>query len=1182
LLCHGEFDHPGIPSPQIMIHSEMTLDRLALLVEASPQAVVVMDPAGMIALANLASMRMFGFDRQELIGQPIETLVPPHLRVRHTDQRNRFLKDPHSRLLGGGRELLGVRKDATEFPLEIGLNPIRIANEIYVFAAIVDLTDRRRTELALRNTQALYSSLVESLPLNVFRKDLDGRFLFANQRFCQTVQKFLWELVDKTDFDLFPRHLAEKYRRDDVGVIQTGQVFEAIEEHLQADGQKIYVQVLKAPERDASGRIVGIQGMFWDVTAREQAESALHESETRKHAIFEAALDCMIMIDHEGKVVEFNPAAEKTFGYSRLEVIGMEMSALLAQPDARSRHRDNLLRYDTSREQGSLIGKRTEIPLLRKSGDVFIAEISMQPIPLLKSSAFAIMLRDITERKRAEEALRQSNMRFRRLVDSDIVGIIIINADGLLTEANDAFLELLDCTRQQLLRGEITLNSITPPEYQAVDAKSVLQLRRRGKCTPWEKELIRCDGTRVPVLIGLTQLDEKAQTSLGFVLDISIQKMAEAQLQLAKEEADAANRAKSAFLANMSHEIRTPMNAVIGMTELVLDTTLTSGQREYLEIVQQSAESLLSILNDILDFSKIEAGKLELSAAEFKLRDCIGSALKTLAIQAAKKNIELICDIRPEVPDRLVGDAARLRQVVVNLVSNALKFTDRGEVIVRISVLERTEKSVELHVQIQDTGIGIPAEKRESLFRAFEQVHSTMTRKYGGTGLGLAISSKIVGLLGGRIWFDSEMGKGSTFHFTVNMILDAETSLELDAAPSQLEGAAVLVVDDHPASRQALCDLLTSWGLRPTVVASADAAIGLLQSGPLPGDGFALSIIDAVMPLVDGFELVRRIHRRFPNCLGPTIMLLSSGDRTRDVQQCEELGVTAHISKPVNHSEMFDTITAILAVHMSGEFPTPIASVAEPEIQASFDILLVEDSLFNQKLAVGLLEKRGHRVTVANNGLECLNCLAKHDFDLVLMDIQMPEMDGLEATHRIREKENATKQHIPIVAMTAQAMIGDRERCLQSGMDAYLVKPIRANQLYDTINSILADRRIPLETGSVASVNLQRIDMAAAIEAVNGDHELLMQIFEAFLTESPRLLDDIGSALREDNPKACQMAAHTLKGAVRTFGAEVASQLAAEMELAGKTADLNAARTIWPDLRVEVLAIEMELKQHLK
>ncbi|MES2790576.1 MAG: PAS domain S-box protein [Planctomycetota bacterium] len=1157
--------------------SEMTLDRLGLLVEASPHAIVVMDQLGKIALINAPTERLFGYQRADLIGQSVEILIPFHLRTRHIAMRDQFLTDPHARILGSNRELLGMHRDGTEIPLEIGLNPIRSKQGLFVFAAIVDLTERRRTELALRNTQALYSSLVESLPLNAFRKDIEGRFQFANQRFCQTVQKFLWELIDKTDFEIFPKHLAEKYRRDDLSVIRTGQVFEAIEEHLQPNGKKIYVQVLKAPVRDANDRIVGIQGMFWDVTAREQAEASLHESEARKRAIFEAALDCMIMIDHDGRVIEFNPAAEKTFGYTRQEVMGKEMSELLAHPDARSRHINNIERYEQHHEQGSLMGRRMESPLLRKNGEVFLAEISMQPIPLQSSSAFAIMLRDITERKRAEEALRQSNMRFQRLVDSDIVGIIIMSHDGVISEANDAFLEMIGYSRKQLSRREITVDGITPREFRSFDERAFIHLNSKGRCAPWEKEFIRSDGTRVPVLIGLTQLDERTFTILGFVLDISVQKATEAQLQLAKEAADAANTAKSAFLANMSHEIRTPMNAIIGMTEMVLDTSLTGGQREYLEIVQQSAESLLSILNDILDFSKIEAGKLELSCHEFRLRDCIGGTLKTLAIQAARKHLELICDIRPDVPDRLLGDSARLRQIVVNLVGNALKFTERGDVILRLFVEHREEHQVTLHCEIQDTGIGIPASKRDSLFRAFEQVHSSMTRKYGGTGLGLAICSKLVEMLGGKIWFDSEMGHGSTFHFTVTMDVAQDATVPL----TEMHNASVLVVDDHPVSRQALGDLLTSWGMHPTLAGSADQAIVLLSEGPRPPDGFALCLVDAIMPHIDGFQLVDLLHRHFPTRTGPIIMLLSSSDRTYDLKLCEELAVTAHVTKPVNHSELFDTISAVLDGQIPGEAAGANLPILDQE-QHCYDILLVEDSLFNQKLAVGLLEKRGHRVTVANNGQEGVNALFKGRFDLVLMDIQMPEMDGLEATQRIREREHQTKQHIPIVAMTAQAMIGDRERCLQAGMDAYLVKPIHAKQLYETIEAILTHNPAPEEPVRTVSVETHRIDLGSALHAVNGDHDLLRQIFEAFLEECPNLLENIQSALARGDAAACQMAAHTLKGAVRTFGAETASRLAADIEAAGKAEDLAAAQAAWPELSVEIAAIRAELAASLR
>lgn len=1158
-----------------MSPTEMTLERLSLLVEASPHAIVVVDQNGLIVLVNSSTESLFHYSRQELIGQPVELLVPVNIRGQHVQDRAEYLKNPQQKQLGGGRELHGLRRDGTEFSVEIGLNPIYTNTGVYIFGAIVDVTERYRTEVALRNTQALYSSLVESLPLNVFRKDLDGKFLFANQQFCQTVQKFLWELIGKTDFDLFPLNMAEKYRSDDLAVISTGEVFEAIEEHLQPDGRKIYVQVLKAPVKDAADNIIGIQGMFWDVSAREVAQAKLHESEARKNAIFEAALDAMILIDHGGRVIEFNPAAEKTFGYSRQEVLGMEMSELLAHPDSRSRHKENLKRYESSQEQGSLMGRRMESPLLRKNGEVFLAEIAMQPIPMQATSSFAIMLRDITEQKRSEEALRQSNQRFRRLVDSDIVGIIIFNRDGLISEANHAFLEMVGYNRSQLSRNEISYNKLTPPEYRALDERAFQELQKKGKCTPWEKELVCSDGSRVAVLIGLTQLDDRSMTCLGFVLDISAQKATESQLQLAKEAADAANRAKSAFLANMSHEIRTPMNAIIGMTELVLDTSLSAGQREYLDIVQQSAESLLSILNDILDFSKIEAGKLEVSLVKFRLRDCVGGALQTLAIQAARKGLELICDIRPNVPDRLIGDSARLRQIIVNLVGNALKFTNQGEVILRVQLQEMFENRIILHFEVQDSGIGIPLDKRETMFRAFEQGHSSMTRKYGGTGLGLAISAKLVELLDGRIWFESELGKGTTFHFTAIMRLVQQPS----GQGTELKGAPVLVVDDHPLSRQTLGELLASWGLEPTLASNAEEALEMLRVPTSPPDRYGMYLIDAVMPRVDGFQLAKTIRQEFPQLQVPILMLLSSNNRIKDLHMCEELGIRAHVTKPVNHSELFDIIAEFIEVlnahDNSGGRIAPQAQL----VHQSCNILLVEDSLFNQKLAVGLLEKHGHRVVVANNGLEGVEMLSEKDFDLILMDIQMPEMDGLEATRFIRENERGTGEHIPIIAMTAQAMMGDRERCLEAGMDAYLVKPIRARQLYETIDQILRDpeHTQALNGQEPISSTASRVNISAALQAAGGDHELLGQIVDAFLDECPRLITALRTALEKEDAKGCHLAAHTLKGALRTFEAVEASRLAEEMEMSAKAGDLVNPKSKWVELEREVEVVRVEL-----
>ncbi len=786
----------------------------------------------------------------------------------------------------------------------------------------------------------------------------------------------------------------------------------------------------------------------------------------------------------------------------------------------------------------------------------------------------AELRKEIAVRKQTESALRESEQRTRVLLDSTAEAIYGLDLEGRCTFCNKATLRVLGYANMGELLGrnmhDLAHHTRADGTRYPVSECPIYETVHRREAGHCDSEVFwRSDGTSFPVEYWSYPIerDGKIVGAVVTLIDITARRAAEQAMLMAKEAAESANRAKSEFLANMSHEIRTPMNGIIGMTELALDTPLNQEQREYLQLVRSSADSLLRVINDVLDFSKIEAGRLDLDKIDFNLPEVINQTLKTLAIRAHKKELELSCRIAPDVPQIFSGDPDRVRQILVNLVGNSIKFTHKGSIVVDVARDADTAETdpFQLHLIVRDSGIGIAPSKQQIIFKAFSQVDGSTTREYGGTGLGLTITKRLVEMMGGKIWVQSQLGEGSTFHFTLKLAPPAQGTSTRDVARAELESLHVLIVDDNETNRLILDEMLKSWRMMPTLAESGEAALSAMQWARDQGNGFPLVLLDGHMPGMDGFEVARRI-KADPTLAGATIMMLTSDRQAGDAARCREIGIQVYLVKPIGQSDLLDGILNALGTQILDSASSTADQAEKP--MRRLRLLLAEDNPVNAQLALVLLRKWGHDVVLANNGREALELLERatfKGFDVVLMDVQMPEMDGMEATAAIRTRERELRIHLPIIGVTAHAMKGDRERCLEAGMDGYVSKPIRPASLASELIRVLPDGMRPGPKSvsgceDSAKENAEAggpLDRRALLDRTEGDVELLADIIPLFKQDSVRQLAAIRAAVENKDADALHLAAHSMKGTCANLGAVQAAATALELERAAAAGNFS-------------------------
>ncbi len=996
-------------------------------------------PDGRYLAANKMLASIYGYDSPEQLMTAISDIR--HQLYVDDNRRAQFARLMQEREVISDFESQVYRRDGKVIWISENARAVRDSNGqlLRYEGTVQDVTERKKSEQALRDSELLYHSLVESLPQNIFRKDRRGRFTFANQRFCAAFKRPLDQIIGRTDFDFSPADLAEKYLADDRRVMETKETFDTVEEFQSQDGNKLYVHVIKTPLCDSQNRVIGIQGMFWDVTEQKRTEQALARERDLLRALLDNVPDRISFKDTQSRFLRCSKALATRLG--------------LEDPE-------------------QVVGK-TDF--------------------------------DFHSREKAEEFFADEQ----RIIQT---GVPLINK-----------------VEQQF----------NPDGTQ-----------------------IWASVTKVPIY---SQAGEVTGI-IGISRDITELMRIEAELQLNRDAALELARQKSQFLATMSHEIRTPMNGIQGMIGLLLDTRLNAKQRDFAETIRTSAEALLTIINDILDFSKIEAGKLVFESIDFDLRDAVEATVELLADRAQKKGIELLSYLPPEVPTAVCGDPGRFRQVLTNLVGNAVKFTEHGEVVVRVMKQSETDTDLVLKVQVTDTGIGISPEIQSKIFQAFTQADSSMARKFGGTGLGLAISKQLVELMHGQIGVESTPGKGSTFWFT--LALKKQPTSATSNQRFTFPPTRALVVEDNTVQRQFLRAELFAFQIPADAVATAGEALEAMRREAKLGNPYKIVIADLELPGQSGLDLATAIAAD-ETLRQSNVILLTPLNEKLDASILQRKEIGAKLSKPIKQSRLLNCLKAVILgegtetvdLPRDHDEPTEFSRPENESTAISSRILLAEDNVVNQKVALQQLRKLGHTADAVSNGREALAALERQHYDIILMDCQMPEMDGFNTTRAVRQREASlpaeSRRRTYIIAMTANALLGDREQCIGAGMDDYIVKPVQLSKLKSAIERGVENARLQVLTQASSPTDAECLDLttlsALAELQEPGQPNPVVELIDLFLTDAPAQIEKMRTGHANNDRAAVRIAAHSLKGSATNLGARPLGKICGLLETQAKS-----------------------------